>query len=77
MDLKLDWLLLNKYVEDVLVSGLNEKIFNQEKVEELVREHMRGKTNHDILICHILNIQLLSKYLSLWVVFFIKGEIPQ
>lgn len=53
-----------KYVEDALLSVVNEKIFDQRRVRDVVEEHMSGKKNHDILICAILTIQLLSNRFS-------------
>jgi len=47
-----------KYVEGALLQEPNE-IFNREYIRKIVEEHMKGKKNHDQIICDVLNINLL------------------
>ena len=47
-----------KYVEDILLQNTSE-IFNREYIRKIVEKHMKGKKNHDQIICDVLNINLL------------------
>jgi len=48
-----------RYVEDLLLRDSGWGIFDRECVKKIVNEHMNGKSNHDQLICDIINIALL------------------
>ena len=52
-----------KYVEDILLQNTSE-IFNREYIRKIVEEHMKGKKNHDQIICDVLNINLLIKFIE-------------
>lgn len=48
-----------RYVENLLLRGNYQNVFNQKYVEKILKEHMTCRGNHDLLICDILNIGLL------------------
>ena len=50
------------YVEDVLLGSFKDStsIFDQKYVENVVHKHMKGKNNHDQLICDLINFKLID-----------------
>ena len=53
-----------KYVYDILLQSstlYSTPIFNQKYVDNIVHEHMKGKSNYDQLICDLINFKLINK----------------
>lgn len=49
------------YSEYLLQQKLVNKLFNPDYVKKIIREHMIGKKNNNILICDLINFELLYK----------------